>query len=97
MIKHLLPKHMKVHAHIGMEDPAVTGYILAAYSVLSDRLHRQINLHADFEKIILEFDYVIKGHCNAFCFLYEILSIITNKNCRTFYKLVKKEISNERK
>lgn len=97
MIKHLLPKHMKIHAHIGLEDPATTGYILAAYSILPARLHRQIILQAEFEEVILEIDYMIKGHCNAIRFLHEILCIVTDKNCRTFYKLVKKEISNERK
>ena len=97
MIKHLLPRHMKIHIHVGMEDPATTGYILGAYSILSDKLRRQIILQADFEQVILEADYNIKGHCHAFRFLHELLCIVTDKNCRTFYKLVKKEISNERK
>ncbi len=97
MFKHLLPKKMKIHAHIGMEDPSTTGYILAFYSILPDKLRRQIILKADFDEVIMEADYNIKGYCNAFSFLYQLLCIIMNKNCSTFYKLVKKEISNERK
>ena len=97
MVKHLLPRHMKIHVHVGMEDPSVTGYILGAYSVLSDKLRKQIILQADFENVILEADYTIKGHCHAIRFLHEILGIVTDKNCRSFYKLVKKEIANERK
>jgi len=97
MLKHLLPKKMKIHAHIGMEDPSTTGYILAIYSVLPDKLRKQIILKADFDEVIVEADYNIKGSCNAFNLLFQLLCILTNKNCWTFYKLVKKEISNERK
>ena len=97
MLKHLLPKKMKIHAHIGMEDPSTTGYILAIYSVLPDKLRKQIVLKADFDEVIMEADYNIKGSCNAFNLLFQLLCILTNKNCWTFYKLVKKEISNERK
>lgn len=96
MFKHLLPKKMKIHAHIGMDDPSTTGYILAIYSVLPEKIRRQFILKADFDEVIMEADYNIKGACNAFSLLFHLLSIITNKNCRTFYKLVKKEISNER-
>ena len=96
MIKHILPKNMKIHAHIGMEDPSITGYILATYSVLPDRIRRQIILKADFEEVIIEGDFNIKGSCYAYKFLYHIISIIINKDCRSFYTLVKKEISNER-
>ena len=97
IIKHLLPKKMKIHAHIGMEDPSTTGYILAIYSVLPKKIRRQVILKADFDEVIMEADYNIKGSCNAFNILLQLLSVITNKNCLSFYKLVKKEISNERK
>lgn len=96
MVKHILPKNMKIHAHIGMEDPATTGYILGAYSVLPEKKRRQIVLKADFEEVIMEGDFNIKGHIHAYIFLYHIVSIVFNKDCRTFYTLVKKEISNER-
>lgn len=97
IIKHLLPKKMKIHAHIGMEDPSTTGYILAIYSVLPKKIRRQVILKADFDEVIMEADFNIKGSCNAFNLLLQLLSVITNKNCLSFYKLVKKEISNERK
>lgn len=97
IIKHLLPKKMKIYAHIGMEDPSTTGYILAIYSVLPEKIRRQVILKTDFDEVIMEADFNIKGSCNAFNLLLQLLSVITNKNCLSFYKLVKKEISNERK
>ncbi len=96
MVKHILPKNMKIHAHIGTEDPSTTGYILATYSVLPEKIRRQIILKADFEKVIMEGDFNIKGSLHAYKFLYHIVSIMINKDCRTFYTLIKKEISNER-
>ena len=97
ILKHLLPKKMTIHAHIGMEDPSTTGYILAIYSVLPEKIRRQVILKADFDEVIMEADFNIKGSCNAFNLLLQLLSVITNKNCLSFYKLVKKEIFNERK
>ena len=35
---------MKINAHIGMEDPATTGYILAFYSILPDKKKKQITV-----------------------------------------------------
>ena len=96
LIIYLLPNKMKINAHIGFEDPATTGYILAFYSVLPDKYKKQIILHPEFNEVIMELDYNIKGSIYAFRLLFEILKIITDKNCKTLYKLVKKEIANER-
>ena len=92
MINHLLPKRMKVHIHIGMENPEITAYIAAFYNILPPKLQQKILLYAYFDKVILQADFTAKGSCNAIRFLYEILYIVSNKNCRTFYQLVKKEI-----
>lgn len=96
LILHLLPNKMKINAHIGMEDPATTGYILAFYSILPDKKKKQIILHPEFNDVVMEMDYNIKGAVYAFRLLLETIKILTDKNCRTLYKLVKKEISNER-
>ncbi len=97
MIKHLLPKNMKVHLRLGLEDSSATGYILGAYSVLPEYIRKKIILQAEFERRIIECDYTIKGYSNAFHFLRHIIVVVFDKNCKSFYNIVKKEIPNERK
>ena len=97
MIKHLLPKKMLVHLRLGFDDASTTGYILGAYSVLPEYIRKKIILQAEFERQIIECDYTIKGYANAFHFLRHILAVILDKNCKSFYNIVKKEILNERK
>ena len=97
MVKHLLPKKMKVHLRLGMEDASATGYILGVYSVLPEYIRKKIILQAEFERQIIECDYTMKGYANAFHFLRHILVVVFDKNCKSFYNIVKKEIPNERK
>lgn len=97
MIKHLLPKNMRVHLRLGLEDPSSTGYILGAYSVLPEYIRKKFILQAEFERRIIDCDYTIKGYANVFHFLRHIIVVVFDKNCRSFYNIVKKEISNERK
>lgn len=95
MIKHIAPKKIKIQCRIGMEDPSITGYLIGLYNLLSEKRRKQIIMEADFEKPILEGEFYISGFCNSFTILYQILCIISNSNCRSFYKLLKKEIANE--
>lgn len=97
LIKHILPKKMKVNLHVGFDDPATTGYVLAGYSILPSSISKKIILHTDFDKQILECDFNVKGHVNAWSLLYQVLCVVFDKNCKSLYQIVKKEILNERK
>jgi len=97
LIKHILPKKMKVSANFGFEDPSTTGYILAIYGMLPESIGKKIILHPDFERSIIECDFIVKGAVNAWSMLYQLLCILADKNCRALYHIVKKEILDERK
>ena len=97
MIKHILPKKMKVIADFGFEDPATTGYVLGLYGVLPASVGKKIVLHPDFEHSLFVCNFKIKGAVNAWSLLHQLLCIISDKNCRALYQIVKKEIINERK
>jgi len=97
LIKHILPKKMKVLAHFGFEDPSTTGYILAIYGMLPASVGKKIVLHPDFEHSVIECDFMLKGSVNAWSMFHQLLCILTDKNCRALYHIVKKEILDERK
>ena len=51
----------------------------------------------DFKLNPFQCDYNIKGHVNAWSLLYQIICIVLNKNCKSLFQIVKKEILDERK
>lgn len=97
LIKHILPKKMKVEVDFGFDDPSTTGYVLAVYGMLPVSVGKKIVLHPDFEHSLFVCDFKIKGAVNAWSLLHQLLCIILDKNCRALYQIVKKEILNERK
>ena len=97
LIKHILPKKMKVTADFGFDDPSATGYVLAVHGILPVSVGKKIILHPDFEHSLFVCNFKIKGAVNAWSLLHQLLCIISDKNCRALYQIVKKEILNERK
>lgn len=97
LIRHILPKRMKVEADFGFNDPSTTGYILAVFGMLPASLGKKIILHPDFEHQLFVCDFYVKGAVNLWSMLHQLLCIISDKNCRALYHIVKKEILNERK
>lgn len=97
LIKHILPKKMKVNAVYGFDDPSTTGYVLAVYGMLPSAIGKNIILYPDFENSLFTCDFYMKGSVKAWSLLHQLLCILTDKNCRALYHIVKKEILNERK
>lgn len=97
VVKHVFPRKLHADLVFGFEDPAMTGYTLAVYGMLPEFVGKSIILHPDFDKQILEGQFKAKGAIRAFTFLYQVLGILLDKNCRKLYHIVKKEISNEHK
>ena len=97
MLKHILPRKMKVISAFGFDDPATTGYVLALHALLPVSVGKKIVLQPDFERSFFECEFKIKGAVNAWSLLHQLLCIILDKNCRALYQIVKKEIVNERK
>ena len=97
MLKHVFPRKLHADLTFGFEDPATTGYILAIYGMLPAFVGKSIILHPDFDKQIFQGSFKVKGAIRAWTLLYQVLSILMDKNCRKLYHIVKKEISNEHK
>lgn len=96
-IKHILPRRMKVVVDYGFADPSSTGYILAVYGMLPSWVGKKIILHPDFNRDFLECDFSVRGIIRMWTLLYQVIRILLDSNCRSFYHIVKKEIKNERK
>ena len=95
MLKHFIPRKMHVNITYGLSDPADTGYILALYSMLPEAFGKKVVLYPDFNQAVFKCDFRMKGLIRMWTLLHQILSVIVDKNCKNFYKTLKKEIANE--
>lgn len=97
MLKHIFPRKLHAEVTFGFDDPSTTGYTLAVYGMLPAFVGKNIKLHPDFDKQVFSGEFKVKGAIRAWTLLYQVLSILMDKNCRKLYRIVKKEISNEHK
>ena len=80
----------KIWAHVGNEDPAAEGNILALVSIFQAIFNIKIDLVPDFDRSIAEFDIDIKGRIIVAVLAYSALKLLLNKNVKRLIRLVKK-------
>ena len=89
ILKHPMPRKIEGTLEFGMEDPSVTGMILAAAAAMYPKLPPRLALQPDFEGKKLEADVRISGHITIGYLLWQALLVILNKNVRGFLKRLK--------
>lgn len=91
IFKKIKPQKMEADLIIGMDDPAVTGEILAIYGMLYPFIGEHVNVAGDFEQNRIEGHVFIKGRIRAVTFVRTAIRIYFNKDIRKLIKLLKKE------
>lgn len=89
----LKPDRFEADFIVGMEDPSVTGEILAIHGMLYPLIGQHVRLIGDFEcdKMHIEGRLFISGKIRAFTFLRAAVRIYFNKDIKKLMKLLKKE------
>ncbi|MDD6202944.1 MAG: DUF2953 domain-containing protein [Lachnospiraceae bacterium] len=95
LLKSIFPKKCKAIVHFGMEDPAMTGQILAFHGMLYPVIGNTVSIYPEFEKKVFEADFSGKGRIYLFIVLYQVIRVITDRNCQKFINQMKKEIADE--
>lgn len=82
IIRKMLPKKAKIKLEFGTGDPAVTGYILGALSILYAFSGNSMVIEPDFNNKVLKGEFDLKGRIYIFIILYYALKIILDKRVR---------------
>lgn len=94
VLKHILPQKLHAKLKFGFEDPATTGKILGVASVLYGVYGDNLELEPDFDNVILEGEYKLKGRIRTFTLLIAALKIYFNKWLREFIAFSKETVKN---
>lgn len=86
----LRPKRLEGRVHYGFEDPSLTGYVLAAASMMYPLIGEQTEIWPDFENKVLEGEVNVVGKIRTVYAVIMGWNLIWNKNVRTTFKHIRK-------
>lgn len=91
MLMHIRPRKLSVIAHVGMEDPSVTGSIMAVQGILYPWVAQKVVIIPYFEEKKLEGSFYLAGHTILSVLLVLVLRMILNKDFLTLIRLLRKK------
>ena len=97
MIKALLPQKWKVTGEIGFNDPCATGQLMGALGAMYPILGNKVQIVPDFEEQVINLEGNLKGHIRLGNLLYQLVSLLLNRYCFKFIKLIFDELGSSKK
>ncbi len=91
-LKAIKPRKIKARLKFGFEDPALTGQVLGALSILYPIYGDNLILEAEFldvTQLILEGEFKLKGRIRVITLLIQFLKIYRNKRLKEFIRFIK--------
>ena len=86
----VLPKKFKAKIHIGLEDPATTGYIIGSAAAFYHKWGDSLQVTGDFENQVFEGEVDIKGRIIPGIFLWTAIRLYLDGRVRRLIKQVRK-------
>lgn len=90
IIRWILPSKLVVDMEIGLDDPAITGYIAGVASLVFVISKRNIRVVPNFNDKVIHGQFNIKGRLFLFQIIYYIIRVVADKRVRRLIKEVRK-------
>ena len=97
MIKAVLPRKWKITGEIGLKDPCSTGQLMGALGAMYPILGNRVQLVPNFEKEVINIEGSVKGHIRLGNLLYQVVSLLLNRHCFKFIKMIFDELGSRKK
>lgn len=89
VLKWILPRKVYINMELGLEDPALTGYIAGITSIVYARTKRHVHVVPNFHEQVIKGSFKVKGRLFLFQLLYYIIRVILDKRVRRLIKLAR--------
>ncbi len=86
ILKHVCPQKYGAKLHLGFEDPAVLGNVLAVWGMFYPLHMGRIDIQPEFEQTIAEGSFWVRGRISVYVFLWTAWLFLTDKNIRRLRK-----------
>ena len=87
--KNIRPRKIKANLVVGLDDPAQTAKILQVYSILYPYIGENVFIKPDFDRYVINGDFVIRGRITAYVILWAAWKLYWDKNIRKVIKMFK--------
>ena len=87
LLKHILPRRIRINGEVGFDDPSVTGQILVITSMMIPLLGNKVNIRGNFEEPVIDIEGMLKGRITVFRALWTLAVLYFNKNIRKIIKM----------
>ena len=92
MIKALLPRKWEVTGEVGFADPCTTGQLMGVLGAMYPILGNKVQIVPNFESEVMNFRGHLKGHIRLGNLLHQIVSLLLNRHCFKFIKMIFDEL-----
>lgn len=89
LLRFLRPKRFEGSVEFGFEDPAHTGYVLAAVSMIYPLIGEYTDIRPDFEHKVFKGDVLAEGKIRLLYILIPAWNLYFDKNVKKTYKHIK--------
>lgn len=96
VIRSVGPRKLLLKGNIGFDDPALTGQMMAGLGIACPWIGNYIQINPDFEQSILELKGYIKGRIRFGVLLYQFITLLLNRHCIAFIKMIFNEIMDDK-
>lgn len=86
IIKNISPRKYEVKLHLGFEDPAVMGNVLAVWGMLYPFHMGKVDIEPEFDQKVMEGSFRLKGKMSIHVFLWTLWLLVTDKNIKQLRK-----------
>lgn len=85
-LKWILPREIYIDLEVGLEDPALTGYIAGVASVVYLMTKKHIHVIPNFNESVIKGEFKVRGKLYLYQPIYYIIRIIIDKRVRRLIK-----------
>lgn len=90
LFKNVLPKRFRLNLHLGFEDPATMGEVLAVWGMFYPIHQGNINIQPEFEEAVIEGNFSLKGRTSVFVFVKAACILFFDKDVKLLIKHFKR-------
>ena len=84
------PRKYRINLHLGFDDPAVMGEVLAVWGMCYPLHQGNIDIQPEFEQSVIEGDISFRGAVNLFVFVRAVCILFFDKDIKHLIKHLKR-------
>ena len=97
MIIAVIPRRWMLAGEVGFDDPATTGKFMGVLGAMYPIFGNKVQIIPNFDNSVMNIEGKLKGHIRLGNLLYQIVSLLLNRHCFKFIKLVFDELGGSSK